>query len=256
MNMSNNGDELNAKFAIWRLKVSSSTTSLDVPAGPSTSTSSVGTVLSRQSSRTNLFQQQPQKKRKFGETDEYKVIPDEAFPTFRELRKVATREAKVENHLRFLIRSKEDNTIPIGLRVNLKPAFGQNEPAFMESWNKTCLDCSNQLIVLLGDRASAELDTLNPQVAEKRAEMLSKIPDEEQKKKALNYLQEVLKKEAPDTLQKKAGNVPPRRPRYQNQPSGRQQRGPYRPNRNRPTESEEDLLYIMRSLKNRRNRRR
>ena len=157
------------------------------------------------------------------------------------------------------------NTAPMGLKVNIRPAFGSTEPAFMEKWNKVCNEFSYKLVELLGDRAYHELQSLGPQVQEVKQQMLDLIPEDEEKQKALTYLSEVVERDAPENKQKRGEKIE----RSRNNRSNNRNQGYNTRNRdNRPTnrrdnrrgtqtttDSEEDLLQLIRAIKTRRNRR-
>ncbi len=241
------------KLAAWRLTSSSSRTSLAETPHATASTSSIRTVIHTSASATAIPGSSPSithrgKKRKTEE--EYKIVPDPAFPTFKELRKLASRESRVKSHLSFITECLEKGTVPIGLQIRIKPGFGQNQPEFLASWNSACNDFSRSLMVMLGERAHTELEALKPQVEAKTKAMNDIIKEKETIDKVADYLQTVLQKDTPE--QKKAKKDIPKqnnkRPKYQTQfrRKGQPKSG--------ATESEEDILRLIRQIKQRRRR--
>ena len=246
--MASNSDAseaLASKIAAWKLTASASSTSVG-GARRVQSSISLETVRGSTSRTTGPSSgRRPKRKR-----EDYKVIPDDAFPTFKILRKKAVREAKVTNHLAHIISCLESESIPKGLMVSLKPAFGANQPEFMAAWNSACKELSISLMTKLAERANTELGPLREEIKTITAEMHRLIPAEEDRKKADAYLLEVIEKDAPESKKKK----PDFTPRRGDKPA-QKGKGPYRSRKN-PTESEEDLLYLIRSLKSRRGPRR
>ena len=235
---------LSDKIAAWKLTASASTTSLG--ARRVESTTSFTTVLGSASRRTvNPDRRIPKRKR-----EDYKVVPDDAFPKFKILRKKAVREAKVTNHLTYIATCLENNSVPKGLMVSLKPAFGSTDQEFMADWNSACKDLSISLMTKLGERANKELIPLREEIETVKAEMHSLIPAEEDRKKVDAYLLEVIEKDAPEARRQKKTDRPSFQPRQRDN-QGQRGKQPYR-GKKQPSESEEDLLYLIRSLKSRR----
>ena len=93
--------------------------------------------------------------------------------------------------------------------------------------------------------------------------MLSKIQEESQKQKALDYLKQVINKDVPPTKRRRQSEEAgpsnnqdrPRRRNNNQRPNQRNNRGPRNQRYNNPTESEEDLLQLIRVMKSQRRRR-
>ncbi len=246
-------DHLTSKLAKWRITSSNSRTSLAGNPIASASCSSIQTVISASASASAISGPSTStiprgKKRKTEE--EYKIVPDPAFPTFKELRKLASRESRVKAHLAFITECLAKETIPVGLQIKIKPGFGQNQPEFLASWNSACNDFSRSLMVMLGERAHTELEALKPQVEAKIKAMNDIIQEKETIDKVAEYLQTVLQKDTPE--QKRARRDIPKqatkRPKYQTQyrRKGQPKSG--------ATDSEEDILRLIRQIKQRRRR--
>ena len=240
---------LATKLAKWRISSSTSRTSVTDGPAASASFSSVTTVVSNPNLASAASSSQTPRGLKRKTLEEYKIVPDPAFPLFKELRKLATRESKVKNHLKFITECLDQSNIPKGLTIRIKPAFGADQPEFMANWNSACTDFSRNLMLMLGERANSELEALRPQVESKTEEMNKILKEKTEIDKVSNYLKTVIEKDMPEN--KKARRDIPRqiakKPRYNTFKRKDKQR-------KQTSESEEDILRLIRSIKQRRRR--
>ncbi len=68
----------------------------------------------------------------------------------------------------------------------------------MANWNSACADFSRHLILMLGERANSELETLRPQIQSETEEMNNILKEKPQIDKVANYLQTVIDKDLPE----------------------------------------------------------
>ncbi len=241
--------QLATRIAAWKLTASNSRTSIADGPSCSASATSITTVISNTAIGSAASDRPRGTKRKTEE--EYKVVPDPAFPAFKEVRKLATREAKVKNHLAQMTKCLEEKSIPRGLSINIKPIFGQNQPEFLASWNSACTEFSNSLMIMLGERAHKELENLKIQIQSKTEAMNEILKEKTAIDKVADYLKTVINKESPEHKKARLENSRPAKKARYTQPN-RRQRGP--PRTKKTTESEEDLLHLIRQIKQRRRR--
>ncbi len=86
------------RIASWKLISSSSRTALAEGTTAPASATSIKTDINVTATRSDAASNRPRGSKRKNE-EEYKIVPDPSFPTFKELRQPATRETKVKTYL-------------------------------------------------------------------------------------------------------------------------------------------------------------
>lgn len=75
-------------------------------------------------------------------------IPIHLESIFRKIRNLDDKLLRFELHNEYLIKYAENKIIPKGLKINVRPSFGREDPAFMNIWTNTVAECSLKLLEL------------------------------------------------------------------------------------------------------------
>jgi hypothetical protein len=95
-----------------------------------------------------------------GQKTREKNVPPHLEKAFKTCRGIFEKNARFQAHLDFLNKYLEEDRIPKGLSINIRPSFGAKDDTFVQQWNHKLTSASKELLTLTITRLEGEVQEL------------------------------------------------------------------------------------------------